>query len=113
MTKLASCDENGIIYVWVPNDERWSVELVNDRGLKVRDFNWSQNGQAALILYEDNFVLIGRFFKASFKFWNFTQNYFKLLTFCNFQALPTVNESGQTPSYSKSTAEPGLPPQKN
>jgi hypothetical protein len=62
MTKLASCDENGIIYVWVPNDERWSVELVNDRGLKVRDFNWSQNGQAALILYEDNFVLIGKLF---------------------------------------------------
>lgn len=63
MTKLASCDENGIIYVWVPNDERWSVELVNDRGLKVRDFNWSRNGQAALILYEDNFVLIGWFLK--------------------------------------------------
>ncbi|KAI6171564.1 Tubby-related protein 4 [Aphelenchoides bicaudatus] len=59
MIKLASCDENGIIYVWVPNEERWSVELVNDRGLKVRDFNWSHNGQAALILYEDNFVLIG------------------------------------------------------
>ena len=34
--KLASCDESGIIYVWVPNEERWSVELVNDRGVKVR-----------------------------------------------------------------------------
>lgn len=61
-TKLASCDENGIIYVWVPNDERWSVDLLNDRGLKVRDFNWSHNGEAAFILYEDNFVLLGRYF---------------------------------------------------
>lgn len=33
--KLASCDSSGIIYVWVPNEERWSVELVNDRGIKV------------------------------------------------------------------------------
>lgn len=35
--KLASCDSSGIIYVWVPNEERWSVELVNDRGIKVSD----------------------------------------------------------------------------
>uniref|UniRef100_A0A914VW10 Tubby C-terminal domain-containing protein n=1 Tax=Plectus sambesii TaxID=2011161 RepID=A0A914VW10_9BILA len=58
-TKLASCDESGIIYVWVPNEERWSVELVNDRGVKVRDFSWSPSGSSALICYEDNFVLIG------------------------------------------------------
>lgn len=58
-TKLASCDLSGIIYVWVPNEERWSVELVNDRGIKVRDVNWSPSGASALICYEDNFVLIG------------------------------------------------------
>ncbi|VDN00801.1 unnamed protein product [Thelazia callipaeda] len=57
--KLASCDNSGIIYVWVLNDERWSVELVNDRGIKVRGVNWSPNGSSALICYEDNFVLIG------------------------------------------------------
>ncbi|VDN31614.1 unnamed protein product [Gongylonema pulchrum] len=57
--KLASCDNSGIIYVWVPNEERWSVELVNDRGVKVRNVNWSPNGLSALICYEDNFVLIG------------------------------------------------------
>ncbi|EFO25401.1 tub family protein [Loa loa] len=57
--KLASCDSSGIIYVWVPNEERWSVELVNDRGIKVRGVSWSPNGLSALICYEDNFVLIG------------------------------------------------------
>uniref|UniRef100_A0AC35TNY1 Tub domain-containing protein n=1 Tax=Rhabditophanes sp. KR3021 TaxID=114890 RepID=A0AC35TNY1_9BILA len=60
-SKVTSCDTNGIIYVWiwVVADERWSVELVNDRGVKVRDICWAPNGNAALIIYEDNFVLIG------------------------------------------------------
>lgn len=58
-TKLASCDSSGIIYVWVKNDDRWSVELVNDRGVKVSDLAWSPCGTTALICYEDNFVLIG------------------------------------------------------
>jgi hypothetical protein len=58
-SKLVSCDVTGFIYVWIRNDERWSVELVNDRGVKVRDFCWSPNGTSTLICYEDNFVLIG------------------------------------------------------
>ncbi|CAI4224263.1 unnamed protein product [Auanema sp. JU1783] len=57
--KLASCDAAGVIYVWFRNDDRWSVELVNDRGVKVRDLCWSPCGSSALIVYEDNFVLIG------------------------------------------------------
>uniref|UniRef100_A0A8R1HTZ3 Tub domain-containing protein n=1 Tax=Caenorhabditis japonica TaxID=281687 RepID=A0A8R1HTZ3_CAEJA len=58
-SKLASCDSSGIIYVWVRNEDRWSVELVNDRGVKVSDLSWSPCGGSALICYEDNFVLIG------------------------------------------------------
>lgn len=57
--KLASSDQSGVIYVWARNDERWSVELVNERGVKVKDVSWSMCGTAALICYEDNFVLIG------------------------------------------------------
>lgn len=50
--KLASCDSSGIIYVWVRNEERWSVELVNDRGIKVIE-------RASLICYKQllNFLM--------------------------------------------------------
>lgn len=60
LNKLFSCDINGVIYLWVPNEERWTVELVNDRAFKIRDFKWSPNGLSALMCYDDNFVLIGK-----------------------------------------------------
>ena len=33
--KLATCDADGGIFVWIQDEGRWSVELVNDRGAQV------------------------------------------------------------------------------
>ncbi|XP_078617700.1 tubby-related protein 4-like isoform X1 [Branchiostoma floridae x Branchiostoma japonicum] len=57
--KLATCDGNGVIFVWIKYEGRWSIELVNDRGSPVSDFNWSHDGRLALICYRDGFVLVG------------------------------------------------------
>ncbi|KAJ8009722.1 hypothetical protein DPEC_G00094490 [Dallia pectoralis] len=57
--KLATCDTDGGIFVWIQYEGRWSVELVNDRGAQVSDFTWSHDGTQALISYRDGFVLVG------------------------------------------------------
>ncbi|KAM9708597.1 tubby-related protein 4 isoform 1-T1 [Menidia menidia] len=57
--KLATCDIEGGIFVWIQYEGRWSVELVNDRGAQVSDFTWSHDGTQALIAYRDGFVLVG------------------------------------------------------
>uniref|UniRef100_A0A3B3Q316 Tubby-related protein 4 n=1 Tax=Paramormyrops kingsleyae TaxID=1676925 RepID=A0A3B3Q316_9TELE len=57
--KLATCDRDGGIFVWIQYEGRWSVELVNDRGAQVSDFTWSHDGTQALISYRDGFVLVG------------------------------------------------------
>lgn len=57
--KLASCDKNGVIFVWIKYEGRWSIELINDRNTKVTDFSWSHDGRMALICYMDGFVLVG------------------------------------------------------
>ncbi|TNN44030.1 Tubby-related protein 4 [Liparis tanakae] len=57
--KLATCDMEGGIFVWIQYEGRWSVELVNDRGAQVSDFTWSHDGTQALIAYRDGFVLVG------------------------------------------------------
>uniref|UniRef100_A0A0K0F7J4 WD_REPEATS_REGION domain-containing protein n=1 Tax=Strongyloides venezuelensis TaxID=75913 RepID=A0A0K0F7J4_STRVS len=57
-SKLASCDNNGIIYVWVPNEERYSVEIINQRGVRVQELCWAPDGNAITIIYDD-LVLVG------------------------------------------------------
>ncbi|KAH9425847.1 hypothetical protein DERP_005066 [Dermatophagoides pteronyssinus] len=57
--KLASCDRNGVIFVWIKYEGRWSIELINDRNTRVTDFAWSHDGRMALICYMDGFVLVG------------------------------------------------------
>nr|XP_054752586.1 tubby-related protein 4-like [Lytechinus pictus] len=34
--KMATCDAQGVIFVWIKYEGRWSVELVNDRSCQVR-----------------------------------------------------------------------------
>ena len=57
--KLATCDLKGMIFVWIKYEGRWSIELINDRGTCVSDFAWSHDGRAALICYQDGYVLVG------------------------------------------------------
>ncbi|KAK3096559.1 hypothetical protein FSP39_001289 [Pinctada imbricata] len=57
--KLATCDSQGVIFVWIKHEGRWSIELINDRNSQVTDFNWSHDGRMALICYCDGFVLVG------------------------------------------------------
>uniref|UniRef100_A0A671SXN3 Tubby-related protein 4-like n=1 Tax=Sinocyclocheilus anshuiensis TaxID=1608454 RepID=A0A671SXN3_9TELE len=61
--KLATCDTDGGIFVWIQYEGRWSVELVNDRGAQhtksIFYFTWSHDGMQALISYHDGFVLVG------------------------------------------------------
>lgn len=57
--KLATCDENGVIFIWIKYEGRWSIELINDRNTRVTDIAWSHDGRMALICYMDGFVLVG------------------------------------------------------
>jgi len=57
--KLATIDEKGVIFVWVKQDNRWSLELINDRTHSVIDMSWSYDGRITVICYEDGFILVG------------------------------------------------------
>ncbi|CAF3107599.1 unnamed protein product [Rotaria sp. Silwood2] len=55
--KLANVDEKGVILVWIEHDNRWSLELINDRNHPVIDMSWSHDGLMTVICYEDGFIL--------------------------------------------------------
>ena len=38
--KLASCDVAGVINVWKRHDDRWMIELINDRKVEVSAGSW-------------------------------------------------------------------------
>lgn len=57
--KLATVDSKGVIFVWVKNENRWSLELINDRSHPVTDMCWSPDGRMTVICYEDGFILAG------------------------------------------------------
>lgn len=57
--KLATVDEKGIIFVWVKHENRWSLELINERNHPAVDMAWSHDGQMTVICYEDGYVLVG------------------------------------------------------
>ncbi|XP_052808903.1 tubby-related protein 4-like isoform X1 [Mya arenaria] len=70
--KLATCDTQGIIFVWIKHEGRWSIELINDRNSQVTDFAWSHDGNMALICYCDGFVLVGSV--AGHRYWSSVLN---------------------------------------
>ena len=57
--KLATVDEKGVIFVWVKHDNRWSLELINDRSHPVTDMSWSHDGRMTVICYDDGYILAG------------------------------------------------------
>ena len=46
--KLATCDADGGIFVWIQYEGRWSVELVNARGAQVS--GWETYSHITLLL---------------------------------------------------------------
>lgn len=48
--KLATCDTDGGIFVWIQYEGRWSVELVNDRGAQVRCSKHNKKGCVFLLI---------------------------------------------------------------
>ena len=59
MDKIATCDASGTVIVWRNHNGRSIMELVNNRGTAISDFQWSNDGNKVLIAYIDGYVLVG------------------------------------------------------
>lgn len=57
--KLATCDTDGGIFVWIQYEGRWSVELVNDRGAQVR----AESHQEVRQQFKMHFLLFKMYFE--------------------------------------------------
>lgn len=56
---MATCDASGTVIVWRNQNGRSIMELVNNRGTPISDFQWSNDGNKVLIAYSDGYVLVG------------------------------------------------------
>lgn len=59
LDKIATCDTSGTVIVWRNHNGRSIMELVNNRGTAISDFQWSNDGNKVLIAYVDGYVLVG------------------------------------------------------
>ncbi len=59
LDKIATCDASGTVIVWRNHSGRSIMELVNNRGVAISDFQWSNDGNKVLIAYIDGYVLVG------------------------------------------------------
>ena len=62
LDKIATCDAAGSVIVWKNHNGRSIMELVNNRGVSIADFQWSNDGTRVLISYVDGYVLLGTAF---------------------------------------------------
>ncbi|CAM9650415.1 unnamed protein product, partial [Ectocarpus sp. 13 AM-2016] len=60
-SKLTTCDEQGLIIVWMLHKGLWFEEMINNRHKSaVRDMKqWTSNGQKICIIYADGAVIVG------------------------------------------------------
>jgi WD repeat-containing protein 35 len=58
--KLTTCDDNGLIIVWVLHKNMWYEEMVNNRNISmVKDMKWSFDGTKICIVYSDGAIIVG------------------------------------------------------
>lgn len=79
--KLTTCDDKGLIIVWVMRDDQWVEEMANHREDKkqktpvkipVTGIDWSPDGQLICITYEDGLIIVGTY--EGNKLWNIELN---------------------------------------